>query len=243
MKSTSIFVVAMLLLLTAGSAFAACTWCGSGSWAQCASNPASGCWGWENNASCLKSGCTSSGCTAVCSGSSSSSSSSGSCPSSVSCPTSSSCGCYLVSGLSSGKSNLRNAGGSQYMVASAMMETDTMTTNYSYCDGKSGDSCCCGVTKANYWEARTSGCSNTGNVSSWCSGMNSSRGTDVSCWNSIRGHYGSNYWAVHRNGQSGLSNPNTGDIRGFKAVNDWTNNNIGSHLSDNVRFWSNVVAI
>jgi hypothetical protein len=129
------------------------------------------------------------------------------------------------------------------MVASAMMETELMNTNYSTCDGKSGDSCCCGVTKANFYAARTAGCGSVSSYSSWCSNVNGSRGNDVTCWNRIRSYFGSNYWAVHRNGQSGLSNPNTGDILGFKAVNDWTNNNIGSHLSDDVRFWSNVVAI
>jgi hypothetical protein len=243
MKSTSIFVIAMLLLVTTGIASAACTWCGSGSWPQCASNPASGCWGWENNQSCLKSGCSSSGCTAVCSGSSSSSSS-GSCPSSVSCPSGISCGCYIYSGLGTNKKALTSAGGSQYMAASAMMETENMLANYTFCDGKSGDSCNGGVTKMNFYEARTAGCANTGSgYSTWATNMNNSRSTDVTCWNKDKSYWGSKYWAVHRNGASGNSNPNTQDIANFKAVNDWTNNNIGSHMTDDVRFWASLPAI
>jgi hypothetical protein len=42
---------------------------------------------------------------------------------------------------------------------------------------------------------------------------------------------------------SGQSNPNTTDINNFHSANDWTNNQIGSHLSDNVRFWCNIPAI
>jgi hypothetical protein len=128
------------------------------------------------------------------------------------------------------------------MIAAAMMETEKMDTNYSFCDGKSGDSCCCGVTKANFYESKTAGASYS-DYNSFCNALNGSRSTDVSNWNRIRSYWGSKYWAVHRNGSSGNTNPNTADINAFKTANDWTNNNIGSHTSDDVRFWVNVPAI
>jgi hypothetical protein len=128
------------------------------------------------------------------------------------------------------------------MVAAAMMETELMDTNYSYCDGKSGDSCCCGVTKANWFASRTAG-ANYSDYRSFCDAINSSRSADVTNWNRLRSYWGSNYWAVHRNGESGANNPNTDDIRRFKEANDWTNSHISGHLSDDIRFWVDVPAI
>ncbi|MBN1700030.1 MAG: hypothetical protein JW881_21145, partial [Spirochaetales bacterium] len=169
-------------------------------------------------------------------------SSSGSCPSSLTCPGNASCGCYSVSGLGANKRALTNAGASQYMIAAAMMETEKMDTNYSYCDGKSGDSCCCGVTKANWYESRTAGAGYS-DYRSFCDAVNGSRSADVSNWNRLRSYWGSKYWAVHRNGESGNTNPNTADIQRFKEANDWTDSHIGGHLSDDIRFWVDVPAI
>jgi hypothetical protein len=78
---------------------------------------------------------------------------------------------------------------------------------------------------------------------SFCDAINSSRSADVSNWNRLRSYWGSKYWAVHRNGESGANNPNTADIQRFKEANDWTNSHIGGHLSDDIRFWVDVPAI
>lgn len=165
----------------------------------------------------------------------------GSCPSSLSCPSGIPCGCYTVSGLGSTKSSLRNAGASQYFLASAMMETEGMNTNYTYGDGKSGGSFNAGRCKMNQWEADQSGVGRGSNSAFWNYCKNASG--DVSTWNAIRSHFGGNYWAVHRNGSSGLSNPNTQDIKNFKAANDWTNSKLSGHLTDDVRFWCSIPAI
>jgi hypothetical protein len=215
-----------------------CNWYGT-TYPICV-NTSSG-WGWENNASCIaQSTCTGAGQT-VSSGSGSSSSSSGSCPSSLSCPSGISCGCYTVSGLGTNKQALRSAGASQYQLASAMMETELMNTSYTYGDGKSGDGFNAGREKMNYWEATQAGVGR-GSTSAFWNYCVSASG-DVSTWNAVKSHWGSLYWAVHRDGQSGQSNPNTTDIKNFKAANDWTNNQIGSHLTDNVRFWCTIPAI
>ena len=221
--------------------------CGTcGSYPYCC-NVTSGDWGWENNKSCITKG--SYAATQNCGGSSSSSSSSsggsGSCPSSVSCPSGVSCGCYTVSGLGSNKSAYRSAGASQYFIASAMMETEKIDpSTYSYGDGKTGDSFNAGACKMSWYAARNAyyKSTSTGSYSTMAE-CNSNKSKDVTVWNAIKSYYGSKYWAVHRNGQTGYNNPNTNDISGFKSANDWTNNQIGSHLTDNVRFWCNIPSI
>ena len=168
----------------------------------------------------------------------------GSCPSSLSCPNGASCGCYTVSGLGTNKTAYKNAGASQYFLASAMLETEKMSTNYTYGDGKTGDSFNAGACKANWYAARNayykSTCVSCYSTFAEC---NSSKSKDVTVWNSIKSYYGSKYWAVHRNGQSGYNTPNTTDINKFKTLNDWLNTKISGHLTDDVRFWSNLPSI
>jgi hypothetical protein len=236
---TAVITVSCSKELNAGDDLASCGTCGS--YPYCC-NATSGDWGWENNASCVTKG--SAAATQQCgssSSSSTSSSTSGSCPSSLSCPSGISCGCYSVSGLGSTKSSLRSAGASQYFLASAMMETEGMNTNYTYGDGKSGDAFNAGRCKINYYAAKLAGVSQGSTSALWtkCTSMSG----DVSVWNAIKSKLGSKYWAVHRNGATGYNNPNTTDINNFKSANDWTNNQIGSHLTDNIRFWCSIPAI
>jgi len=156
------------------------------------------------------------------------------------------CGCYRVSGLGANKAALRSAGASQYMLASAMMETERMDTNYAFGDNKTGDSFNAGVTKQNWgmmrqchpaWRSLSSGSYTTS------AAMNSNRTLDVQVYNECRSFFGTRWWAGHRNGSSGLNNPNTQDINNFKAAADWTNNMLNGHLTDDVRFWVSVPAI
>jgi hypothetical protein len=213
-----------------------CNWYGT-SYPVCC-NTTSG-WGWENNASCVaKATCTGAGQTYNSGGGTSSS---GSCPSSLSCPSGISCGCYTVSGLGANKQALKNAGATQYQMASAMLETELMNTNYTYGDGKTGSGFNAGREKMNQWEADQAGVGRGSNSAFWNYCVPASG--DVSTWNAVKSHWGSLYWAVHRDGQSGQSNPNTTDINNFKSANDWTNNQIGSHLTDDVRFWASLPAI
>jgi hypothetical protein len=182
----------------------------------------------------------------------------GKCPTSLTCPTGASgtitCGCYTVSGLGATKKALLDAGASQmpYFLASAMLETETMlTSSYALGDGKTGDSFNAGVCKQNWGMIRT--CHPAWNglgASSYqtCTAMNgdnaTSRALDVQVYIECRNHYGNNWWAGHRNGSAGLSNPNTADIQNFKAGMDWTWTQIqNGHTCDDVRFWVNLPAI
>lgn len=60
-------------------------------------------------------------------------------------------GSYTVGGLGARKSAIRAAGGDSLDLAIAMLETDNMGTDYTYGDGKSGDSANFGVFKQNWF--------------------------------------------------------------------------------------------
>jgi len=171
----------------------------------------------------------------------------GNCPTSLTCPNSTQCGCYKVSGLGATKQALIAAGASQYMLASAMMETELMdATTYPYGDNKTGDSFNAGVAKQNWGMMRTCHPAWNGMGASayaTSAAMNTNRTLDVQVYNECRSYYGNNWWAGHRNGASGLSNPNTADIQNFKAAMDWTNNMLTGHTCDDVRFWVSIPAI
>ena len=122
------------------------------------------------------------------------------------------------------------------MMACAMLETELMNTNYTYGDGKSGDSFNAGRCKLNYYEARMAGVGQ-GSTSAFWNKCASASG-DVQVWNAVRSYWGSKYWAVTRNGQTGANNPNTTDISNFKKIDDWLNSKLSGHTSDDVRFWS-----
>ena len=59
-------------------------------------------------------------------------------------------GSYTVSGLGARKQAVLNAGGNTLDLAIAMLETDGMTTNYVYGDGKTLDSANFGIFKVNW---------------------------------------------------------------------------------------------
>lgn len=59
--------------------------------------------------------------------------------------------------------------------------------------------------------------------------------------------YGYDTWfAGHRNGESGLNNPDTEDIRTYRSAVEWIREQIDSneqYLSDDTRFWVDVTPI
>jgi hypothetical protein len=59
-------------------------------------------------------------------------------------------GSYTVSGLGARKKAITAAGGTTLDMAIAMLETSTMTTDYTYGDGKSGDAANFGLMKQNW---------------------------------------------------------------------------------------------
>lgn len=77
--------------------------------------------------------------------------------------------------------------------------------------------------------------------------LNSNLSEDVSCINQRLSHYGLTHWlAGHRDGSSGLSNPNTADINNYKTAVNWIEsqlNSSSSNLSNDTRFWVEVPAI
>jgi hypothetical protein len=182
----------------------------------------------------------------------------GKCPTSLSCPNAGNgtimCGCQVANGIGNSKRAILGAGASQsasdqplvqYMLASAMIETADMTTNYPLGDGKTGDSFNAGVAKQNWGMIRV--CHTAWNnlrstAYATSEQMNSDRQLDVQVYVECRKHFGNNWWAGHRNGSAGLQNPNTADIQNFKAGEDWTNQMIqnGGHQCDDVRFWVNL---
>ncbi|KFY07977.1 hypothetical protein V492_06650 [Pseudogymnoascus sp. VKM F-4246] len=159
----------------------------------------------------------------------------------LTCPANSGGGCgeYSVSGLGSRKQQLRTSGGSAKDLAIAMMETERMDTNYAYGDNKQGDAANFGIFKQNWGMLRSSCNQFMGQTSSqWNNGavLNSNLGADLTC---------RHQWvAGHRNGASGLSNPTTADINLYKGGVLWTEQQLNAgHLSDDERFWVDVVPI
>jgi hypothetical protein len=174
----------------------------------------------------------------------------GLCPRTLQCPvvngTTLACGCTWVVGLGTRKQQISaTAGSSQYLVASAMMETDTLTSNYALGDGKTGDSFNAGICKQNWgmirrchpaWNGLAAGQFSTSTA------MNSNLALDIQVYNECRAMFGGNWWSGHRNGFGSLGS-NTQDIQEFKAAMDWVNTMLTGHLGDDVRFWVIIRAI
>jgi hypothetical protein len=168
----------------------------------------------------------------------------GDCPRTLTCPAVNgvtiACGCTWVDGLAERKAVIMGtAGATQYFLASAMMETATLTADYTLGDGKTLDAFNAGLAKQNWgmirrchpaWQSQTAEQFMTSTA------MNSSLALDVQVYNECRAMFGNQWWAGHRNGYNNL-NTNTQDIQEFKAGMDWTNTQLTGHLTDDVRFW------
>ncbi|MFI1163170.1 hypothetical protein ACH4UM_06065 [Streptomyces sp. NPDC020801] len=77
--------------------------------------------------------------------------------------------------------------------------------------------------------------------------LNEHLAQDIRCLHQSQKHYGLNTWfAGHRNGASGLSNPSTTDINHYKAAVYWIKAQLDSDSADlrkDTRFWVQVPAI
>lgn len=73
--------------------------------------------------------------------------------------------------------------------------------------------------------------------------LNSNLSQDITCRVQCQNYYGADKWfAGHRNGAAGLSNPYTADINLYKGGVSWTHDQItAGHTADDVRFWVDVV--
>jgi hypothetical protein len=186
-------------------------------------------WGWENNASCVVRGGRADGAATAA------------------CPSGMRCGSEQINGLGSRKQQIRNAGGNSLDLAVAMLETTNMGTNYPYGDNKQNDAANFGIFKQNWYMLRSRCDRFRGQTTAqWNNGavLNSNLSADIACLHQVQNSYGMNTWfGGHRNGQTGISNPNTGDINGYKAAIYWIQGQINSNsanLSNNTRFWVDV---
>ncbi|MEO3853819.1 carbohydrate-binding domain-containing protein [Acrocarpospora sp. B8E8] len=222
---------------TGGTAPNGYPYCVNGS----SSDPDGDGWGWENNRSCVVRGS---------SADTGSGGGSGGGSGTLTCPSGATCGSYSVSGLGNRKRQVTSAGGNVLDLAVAMLETENMQTNYPYGDNKSGDAANFGIFKQNWLMLRTACSQFRGQAtSSYNNGaaLNSNLSADVSCLHQSQSYYGINTWfAGHRNGATGLSNPNTADINAYRTAINWIRDRLNSssaNLTNDTRFWVNVPAI
>ncbi|MCC8251518.1 hypothetical protein [Saccharothrix luteola] len=166
------------------------------------------------------------------------------------CPSGMRCGSYGISGLGSRKQQVRNAGANSLDLAVAMLETERMDTNYPYGDNKRDDAANFGIFKQNWYMLRSKCDRFRGQTTSqWNNGaaLNSNLSADISCLHQSQNAYGMNTWfGGHRNGQTGINNPNTSDINGYKTAVYWIRDQLNSNsanLSNDTRFWVDVKPI
>ncbi|KAG5796065.1 hypothetical protein H9Q69_004899 [Fusarium xylarioides] len=161
-------------------------------------------------------------------------------------------GSYTVSGLGTRKQAVLNAGGNTLDLAIAMLEDEHMSTNYKYGDGKTLDATNFGVFKVNWGMLRV--CAKRAGFvgqseSQWNNGakLNSDIYADVASRWDCQEYYGYDKWfAGHRNGATGLSNPDTEDIRFYRESVEWIQTQIDSkstYKTDDTRFWVDVTPI
>ncbi len=156
------------------------------------------------------------------------------------CP--STCGSFTVPGLGARKQQILNAGGNSLDLAIAMMETETMQANYTYGDGKIGDSANFGIFKQNWYMLRTSVPQyESYESSSYNAGavLNNNLSWDIQCLHTSQNYYGLYKWfGGQRYGQAGLNNPATTDINNYRNGVYWLQSQItNGHMYDDMRFW------
>ncbi|KAJ5121119.1 uncharacterized protein N7515_009080 [Penicillium bovifimosum] len=159
-------------------------------------------------------------------------------------------GTEIISGLGARKQAVLDAGGNTRDLAIAMLETTTMTTDYTYGDGKTGDATNFGIFKQNWYILRHSASQFLGETEEQVDDgavLNSNLKQDIQARHEGEEHYGYETWfSGHRNGQSGVENPGTEDIQTYISAVGWIQEQIESdakYQSDDTRFWVDVQAI
>ncbi|KAE8157115.1 hypothetical protein BDV40DRAFT_309023 [Aspergillus tamarii] len=159
-------------------------------------------------------------------------------------------GSEQIAGLGSRKQQVTGAGGTTMDLAIAMLETKNMGTDYTYGDGKTGDATNFGIFKQNWYMLRHSASEflgqSVGDVKNGAI-LNSDLGKDIKARHDGEAKFGFDVWfAGHRNGESGVQNPNTDDIKRYRDAVQWIKSQIESNKkyeSDDTRFWVDVTAI
>ncbi|KAJ5382976.1 hypothetical protein N7517_000887 [Penicillium concentricum] len=159
-------------------------------------------------------------------------------------------GTETIAGLGTRKQAVLDAGGNTRDMAIAMLETTTMTTDYTYGDGKTGDGTNFGVFKQNWFILRNSASEFLGQTTSQVKNgeiLNSDLSMDIQARHDGEEHYGYETWfSGHRNGETGVNNPGTADITAYIDAVAWIQAQLESdekYQSDDTRFWVDVVAI
>ena len=159
-------------------------------------------------------------------------------------------GSYPVPGLGLRKRELLAAGGNSLDLATAMLETETMTTRYPYGDGKQGDAANFGVFKQNWFMIRRSWPAfrdaTSGDYARGAA-LNDDLRLDVAVLHAAQQRWPMEIWfGGHRNGQTGLQQPASPDVVRYRDAVYWIRDRIDAdpaHLSDDTRFWVHVPAI
>src|ERR1700736_2419046 len=160
-------------------------------------------------------------------------------------------GHYTVPGLGARKREISKHGGSVLDMAVAMLETDPLHADfYPYGDSKKGDAANFGICKQNWFMIRSSVTqymSLTESDYNQGDDLNWKLYWDIQVLHASQQFYGIDVWfAGHRNGQSGITNPNTADIENYKAAVYWIRDQINSdpkYLTDDTRFYVEVPPI
>lgn len=180
----------------------------------------------------------------------------GFCPDPIQCPVANgvelSCGCGFQQGGAERKRVIMNTpGASQYFLASAMMETRSLTADYPLGDvfpngaNKTGDAFNGGIAKQNWGMMRRCHPAWTGlGGGNFLTGVevNNSLALDIQVYNECRQMFGNDWWGGHRLGFD-RRQENSADVQRFKAAMDWTNGMLAGHLADDVFFFVIVPAI
>jgi hypothetical protein len=160
-------------------------------------------------------------------------------------------GSYIVRGLGNRKQAILDTNGTVLDIAIAMLESDDMAATYRYGDGKTGDAANFGIFKQNWLMIRSSWKQyanlkdtdyNLGAI------LNKDLKLDIRVLHGSQAYYGlSRLWfAGHRNGQSGLDNPNTPDIATYRNAVHWIRDQLNANSkfrTDDTRFWVRVKPI
>jgi len=142
-------------------------------------------------------------------------------------------------------------------LAVAMLETRTLRANYPLGDvypggqQKTGDAANFGIFKQNWLMIRSAWRPFAGlGPKDYLRGMalNNNLALDIQVLHASQNRYGLQHawFAGHRNGSSGLNNPNTRDIDSYRSAVYWIRDQLNSetkYLSDDTRFWVDVHAI
>jgi hypothetical protein len=171
------------------------------------------------------------------------------------------CGCGLIPGFADRKQAIADAGGDRRFLASAMMETATLTAEYPFGDvfpgpdntvgtgddiPKTGGAANFGITKMNWTMMRQCHPAYAGlNDGDYLRGaeINTDLSLDIQVYDECRAFFGDRWFGGHRNGTPGLNNPNTPDIRAFQGAVEWIFERLPGHELDDIQFFVSIPAI